>query len=88
MNNQTYDRYAQKPSEKWIGHLWMATWKDKDGFYARGQIRDVAPGKLLVRWLGRRRRADEWVGLDSGTFKRSAVRDFLDSPPREGGRIG
>ena len=85
MNNNTYDRYAQEPSSRWIGHLWVSTWKDKGGFYVRGQILDVAPGRLRVRWLRRRRRADEWVNLDSGTFQRSIVQDFLDFPP-EGGR--
>ncbi len=84
MNISPQDRYAKQPPQEWIGHLWVSTWKDKGGMYVRGQILDVAPGLLLVRWLDRRRRADEWARTDSGTFRRSAVKDFLNGPPLEG----
>lgn len=46
--------------------------------YIRGQILDVAPGLILVRWLDQRRRADEWVSIERGSFRRSVVKDFLD----------
>jgi len=84
MNSNPHDRYAEQPPQHWVGHLWVSTWKDKGGMYVRGQILDVAPGRLLVRWLGYRRRADEWVSTDSGTFSRSVVKDFLDGPPLTG----
>lgn len=88
MNNQTFDRYAKEPSRSWIGHLWISTRKDAEGFYLRGRVLDVAPGKLLVRWLLPQRPAEEWISLDSGTFKRSPVRDFLDAAPWPGGEFG
>lgn len=87
MNNNTHDRYAQQPSSKWVGHIWVSTRKDENGFYLRGQVLEVAPGKMRVRWLYLGRRAEEWVGLDGGTFQRSAVRNFLNSEPGEEGRL-
>ena len=81
MNVTPQDRYAKQPPKDWIGHLWVSTTKDKGGMYIRGQILDVAPGLILVRWLDQRRRADEWVSIERGSFRRSVVKDFLDGPP-------
>ena len=78
MNNTTFDRYAEQPPNHWIGHLWLSTSKDGDGFYLRGQILDVAPGRVKVRWRRRRPGADEWVRTDSGTLARSIVKDFVE----------
>jgi hypothetical protein len=81
VNINPFDRYAQEPPRVWIGHIWNATWRDKGGLYARGKILDVAPGHVLVHWLGVGRRTPQWVRTDQGTISRSAVKDFLDGAP-------
>ncbi|MEZ0096007.1 hypothetical protein [Streptacidiphilus sp. EB129] len=81
MNINPIDRYAKEPPRAWVGHIWNATWREKSGLYARGKILDVAPGHVLVHWLGPGRRSPQWVSTDQGTISRSAVKDFLDGAP-------
>lgn len=78
MNTQPIDRYAQEPPHEWVGRLWASTCRDANGQYLWGQILDVAPGRIKVRWLGRREWDDEWVTRDSGTLSRASERAPTD----------